>query len=52
MSKDNQWLLMTYYCPTYGMQGKSEPLQLTGRDMNKFKSKLTDKTHLDLTQDS
>ena len=34
MSKDKQWLLMTYYCPTHGDAGKVEPIQITRQEIS------------------
>ena len=33
MSKDNKWLLMTYYCPTHGSLDRSEPIELSRDDL-------------------
>ena len=35
MSKDNKWLLMTYYCPTHGDMGIVEPLEVSRQDISK-----------------
>ena len=35
MSKDNKWLLMTYYCPTHGNAGIVEPIQVTRHEISK-----------------
>ena len=33
MKEDKKWMLMTYYCPTYGNAGKVEPMQLTKQEI-------------------
>ena len=40
MRHERDWLLMTYYCPTYGSSYKSEPLQLSNREIVKAKEDL------------
>ena len=47
MNEDKKWMLMTYYCPTHGNEGKLEPIQLKIQgisknlfDKNKFKKDL------------
>ena len=35
MSEDKKWMLMTYYCPTYGNAGKVEPIQVTKQEISK-----------------
>ena len=43
MKNDKNWMLMTYYCPIHGDEGRVEPLEITrGEFSNKFiiKSKL------------
>tara|TARA_B100000886_G_C20322250_1_gene448638 strand:- start:139 stop:282 length:144 start_codon:yes stop_codon:yes gene_type:complete len=27
MQKDKKWMLMTYYCPTHGCLGRTEPIE-------------------------
>ena len=44
MNQDKKWMLMTYYCPTHGEEGRVEPIQLTRKEIfndlsNKTKSK-------------
>ncbi len=44
MKQDKNWMLMTYYCPTYGDAGRVEPIQITRQEfynnlLNKTKSK-------------
>ena len=33
MNEDKKWMLMTYYCPTHGDEGRLEPLQLTKKEI-------------------
>ena len=42
MNNDNQWLLMTYYCPTHGSEDRCEPLQISQNDLKKVKSEYND----------
>ena len=37
MSKNNTWMMMTYYCPTHGSLGRSEPIEITRNDLKKAK---------------
>ena len=51
MNEDKKWMLMTYYCPTYGNAGKVEPIQLTSQEisnifLDKRKSKINEKKSL------
>ena len=43
MSKNNTWMLMTYYCPTHGSLDRSKPVEMTRNDLRieklKFKKK-------------
>ena len=32
---DEKWLLMTYYCPTYGDSGIVRPIELTKKEISK-----------------
>ncbi len=41
MNDDKKWMLMTYYCPTHGEEGKVEPIQVTRQEISKY---LYDKT--------
>ena len=34
MNEDKNWMLMTYYCPTHGDEGKVEPIQLTMQEIS------------------
>ena len=43
MKKDNQWLLMTYYCPTHGSEDRCEPLQISQNEFKKVKSEYLNK---------
>lgn len=38
MAKDSDWLIMTYYCPTYGSEDKCQIIQLTKDDLSSFKA--------------
>ena len=38
MNNDNQWLLMTYYCPTHGSGERCEPLQISQYELKKVKT--------------
>ena len=38
MKNDNQWLLMTYYCPTHGSEDRCEPLQISENEFKKVKN--------------
>ena len=40
MRQERDWLLMTYYCPTYGSSDKSEPIQLSNIEIVKAKEDL------------
>ena len=33
MKEDKKWLLMTYYCPTHGDDGRLEPVQLIQQEI-------------------
>ena len=35
MNEDKKWMLMTYYCPIHGNEGKVEPIQLTRQEISK-----------------
>ena len=35
MNKDKKWMLITYYCPTHGNQGKVEPIEIDRADIGK-----------------
>tara|TARA_B100000965_G_scaffold276970_1_gene234760 strand:+ start:1364 stop:1510 length:147 start_codon:yes stop_codon:yes gene_type:complete len=37
MKNDNQWMMMTYYCPTHGSGEKCEQIQLTSEELTKTK---------------
>ena len=35
MDDEKKWMLMTYYCPTYGNSGLVKPIQLTKKEISK-----------------
>ena len=35
MNTENQWMMMTYYCPTHGSRDRCEPILLTKEELNK-----------------
>ena len=37
MSRNNTWMMMTYYCPTHGSLDRSEPTEITRDDLRKAK---------------
>ena len=37
MSKNNTWMMMTYYCPTHGSLDRSEPLEITRHELREAK---------------
>tara|TARA_Y100001978_G_C23296139_1_gene247123 strand:- start:156 stop:302 length:147 start_codon:yes stop_codon:yes gene_type:complete len=39
MSKDNTWMIMTYYCPTHGSLDRSEPYEISRNDLRNAKLK-------------
>ena len=39
MNQENNWMLMTYYCPTHGDSGLVKPIQLTKKEISKTFSK-------------
>ena len=43
MKENNQWLLMTYYCPTHGSEDISEPIQLSKDDLKRAKNNFSEK---------
>ncbi len=38
MKRDNEWLLMTYYCPTHGSVDRCQPMQMSQNELKKVKS--------------
>ena len=40
MSRNNTWMMMTYYCPTHGSLDRSEPMEITIDDLRKAKLNL------------
>ena len=50
MPKDSKWMLMTYYCPTHGDDGRVEPLQITRDELaNKFLKKSEQKNNFKIS---
>lgn len=41
MKNDNKWLLMTYYCPTYGSVDRCEQIQLSKEELTQVKIKFS-----------
>ena len=39
MSKTNNWMMMTYYCPTHGSLDRSEPVEISRDELRKAKLK-------------
>ena len=37
MTKNNKWMMMTYYCPTHGSLDRSEPLEITRNELRNAK---------------
>ena len=35
MKKDNNWMLITYYCPTHGDAGKMEDIEIERKEICK-----------------
>ena len=35
MNKDKKWMLMTYYCPTHGTEGRIEPVEIAREEISK-----------------
>ena len=35
MDQENNWMLMTYYCPTHGDSGLVKPIELTKQEISK-----------------
>ena len=40
MTKNNSWMMMTYYCPTHGSLDRSEPIEITTNDLRNAKLSL------------
>ena len=36
---EEKWMLMTYYCPTYGDSSLAKPIEITKKEMNETFSK-------------
>tara|TARA_Y100000589_G_C27093165_1_gene604809 strand:+ start:880 stop:1026 length:147 start_codon:yes stop_codon:yes gene_type:complete len=47
MSNDNEWLIMTYYCPTYGAENRLNQIDLNPSELRKFKRIHNDKKKID-----
>ena len=48
MNQDKKWMLMTYYCPTHGDEGRIEPVEIAREDISKnFISKLKPQKKID-----
>ena len=39
MTKNNELMMMTYYCPTHGSSDRSEILEITTHDLRKARLK-------------
>ena len=39
MSKNVKWMIMTYYCPTHGSLDRSQPVEITRKDLTDGKLK-------------
>ena len=37
MTKNNTWMMLTYYCPTHGSLDRSEPLEISRNDLKEAK---------------
>ncbi len=35
MDRENQWMLITYYCPTHGDSGIVKPIEITNKEISK-----------------
>ena len=40
MPKNNIWMMMTYYCPTHGSLDRSEPIEISTKDLRDAKLEL------------
>ena len=34
MDEEKKWMLMTYYCPTYGDSGIVQPIEITKKEIS------------------
>ena len=34
MNEEKKWMLMTYYCPIHGDEGRVEPIEVTRREIS------------------
>ena len=39
MIENNDWLIMTYYCPTHGSENRLEPINLSLEEIKRLKVK-------------
>jgi len=39
MTKNNKWMMMTYYCPTHGSLDRSEPMEISSNELKYAKLK-------------
>ena len=47
INKDKKWMLMTYYCPTYGDVGRIEPFELRSEEIRRnFSNKINTQNSL------
>ncbi len=37
MTKNNTWMMLTYYCPTHGSLDRSEPVEISRNDLKEAK---------------
>ena len=44
MDEEKKWMLMTYYCPTYGDSGILKPIEITKKDISETFLKKTKKS--------
>ena len=48
MNKDKKWMLMTYYCPTHGDEGRTQQVEIAREEISKnLISKLKPQKNLD-----
>ena len=36
MDEEKKWMLMTYYCPTYGNSGRVEKIEISKQEISKI----------------
>ena len=39
IEEEKEWMLMTYYCPTYGHEGIVKPIEIKNKEINQKFSK-------------